>query len=322
MNSNRLIKQTDAKQFDIFEFTIRIVAYSVFAVLFLFLGKLILAGGEVINWEFLTSVPKNNMTEGGIGPAIFGTLSVVVLMILMAVPVGICSAIYINEYSEMKTFRYVFKYSVNNLAGVPPVVFGLFGMSFFVLFVGNNLDAIFETGLLFGQPVMLWASATLAVLILPYIVIPVLDALEAIPASQREAALGLGASKWQMIKKVVLPQARPGIITGVILAVSRGIGETAPLLFLGCAFFMPNLPIAEVDVGLFSFSMINPLDQFMHLGYHIFGLATQSSHPELTRPIQYGTVLVLLLLTLGLNIIAFYYRYKFRKVLAELRGNS
>lgn len=322
MKSEKLIIPTNKKSFDFFEIAIKSISYLVFLVLFLFLGKLILSGGEVISLEFLTSAPKNNMTEGGISPAIWGTISLVVLMVLMAVPVGICSAIYINEYAEMKVFRYVFRYSVNNLAAVPPVVFGLFGMSFFVLFVGNNLDMIFETGLLFGQPVMLWASATLAILTLPYIVIPVLDALEAIPDSQREAALGLGASKWQMIKKVVLPQARPGIITGVILAVSRGIGETAPLLFLGCAFFMPNLPLANVDAGLFSFSIINPLDQFMHLGYHIFGLATQSSNPELTRPVQYGTVLVLLSITLGLNIIAFYYRYKFRKVLEELRGNN
>lgn len=300
---------------------IKIISFTVILGLFGFLLHLIFSGSEVITWEFLFSKPKNNMTDGGIGPAIFGTISVVFLMILMAAPIGICAAIYMSEYSEMRTFRSVFRSSVYNLAGVPPVAFGLFGMSFFVLFIGNNVDEIFNTGLLFGQPVMLWASATLAILVLPYIVIPTLDVLESIPDSQREAALGLGATKWQMIKKVVLPQARPGIITSVLLAISRGIGETAPLLFLGCAFFMPNLPTVSIDLGLFNVPMINPLDQFMHLGYHIFGLATQSTNPELTKPIQYGTVLVLLTITVFFNIIAFYYRYKFRKVLVELKGN-
>lgn len=318
--TDKLLKSKKISREDVFEILIRSLSLLVFVILLLFLFQLVFSGIKIINWDFLTTAPKNNMVDGGIGPAIFGTLSVVILMILFAVPLGICSAIYINEYARNASFKSLFRSSVNNLAGVPPVVFGLFGMSFFVLFIGNYLDKINNSGILFGQPVMLWASATLGILVLPYIVIPTLNALESIPDSQREAALGLGASKWMMIKKVVLPQARPGIITGVILAISRGIGETAPLLFLGCAFFMPNLPVVKFDSEIFSLYMINPFDQFMHLGYHIFGLATQSSNPELTRPIQYGTVLVLLTITLGLNSIAFYYRFKFRKVLNELRG--
>ncbi|MCF8259927.1 MAG: phosphate ABC transporter permease PstA [Melioribacteraceae bacterium] len=289
-----------------------------FLVLFYILGKIFYEGVEVISWEFLTSAPRNNMTEGGIGPAIFGTILIAVLMMLFAVPIGVFSAIYLNEFAHDGVLKKIIRISVNNLAAVPSIVFGLFGFGFFVLLIGQNLDEILQTGLLFGKPAMLWASATLAVLVLPTIIVSTTEALNSVPQSQRAAAFGLGAGRWETIREVILPQAKPGILTGVILALSRGAGETAPILFLGCAFFLPNLPIGYIDLGLFSIPMINPTEQFMYLSYHIFIMATQSANPTLTRPLQYGTALVLIFTTVLLNATAIVYRYKFRKILKEV----
>lgn len=296
------------------------ITFMVLLVLFLVLGKIFIEGIEVINWEFLTEAPKNNMTGGGIGPAIFGTVSVTVLMILFSVPIGIFTAIYIQEYASRNFFSRVVMMAVNNLAGVPSIVYGLFGLGFFILFVGKGIDDLLQTGLLFGQPAMLWAAATLAVLVLPTIIITTVEALRAVPMDQRKAGYGLGATKWQNTKHIVLPQARPGILTGIILAVSRGAGETAPVLFLGCAFFLPNLPVAYMDMGLFTIPMVNPTEQFMYLSYHIFILATQSSNPTLTMPMQYGTTLVLISITILLNLTAVVFRYRFRKTLEELHN--
>ena len=298
---------------------IRIITYAVLLLLFTILGKIFFEGIEIINWEFLTEVPKNNMTEGGIGPAIIGTLGVAFLMILFSVPVGVFAAIYINEYAENNFLTRVVRISVNNLAGTPSIVIGLFGLGFFVLFVGRGIDELLGTGLLFGRPAMLWASATLAVLVLPTIIVATIEALNSVPASQRAAAFGLGASKWQTVRDVVLPQAKPGILTGIILAVSRGVGETAPVLFLGCAFFLPNIPLAYLDLGVFSIPMVNPTEQFMYLSYHIFILATQSTNPTLTIPMQYGTTLVLITITILLNLTAIIFRYKFRQILSDVK---
>lgn len=298
---------------------IRIITYSVFILLFTILGKIFFEGIEVINWEFLTEAPKNNMTGGGIGPAIIGTLGVAFLMILFSVPVGVFSAIYINEYAENNFLTKIIRISVNNLAGTPSIVIGLFGLGFFVLFVGRGIDDLLGTGILFGKPAMLWAAATLAVLVLPTIIVATMEALNSVPASQRAAAFGLGASKWQTVRDVVLPQAKPGILTGIILAVSRGVGETAPVLFLGCAFFLPNIPLTYLDLGIFSIPMVNPAEQFMFLSYHIFILATQSTNPTLTIPMQYGTTLVLITITILLNLTAVIYRYKFRQILSDVK---
>jgi len=299
---------------------IRVLTYILFAILFFLLLKFIWEGSEVISWEFLTAMPRNNMTEGGIGPVIFGTIVVILLMILFAVPIGVFSAIYLSEYAKDSIITRLLRAAVNNLAGVPSIVVGLFGLGFFVLFIGKNIDEVLHTGLLFGKPAMLWASATLAVLVLPTIIVTTLEALHAVPVSQRIGAYSLGATKWQAIRNVVLPQARPGILTGIILAISRGAGETAPVLFLGCAFFLPNLPIASLDLGLFTIPMINPTEQFMYLSYHIFILATQSANPTLTKPIQFGTTLVLIILTILLNLTAVVFRYKFRKTLLSVKG--
>jgi phosphate transport system permease protein len=297
---------------------VRFMFFFLVMVLILLLGKIFIEGIGVISPEFLIDEPKNNMTEGGIGPAIFGTIAVTLLMVLFAVPLGVFSAIYLNEYAKDTFFTRIIRTSINNLAGVPSIVFGLFGLGFFILFIGQSLDDVLQTGLLFGQPALLWASATLAVLVLPIVIVSTLEALNSVPKSHRDASYGLGATKWQTIKNVVLPQARPGILTGTILAISRGAGETAPILFLGAAFFLPSLPIADFCIGDYCIPMINPTEQFMYLAYHIFIMATQSSNPTETLPLQYGSTLVLIVLTFLLNITAIIFRYRFRKSLGRL----
>lgn len=297
---------------------VRIMFFFLAFVLILLLTKIFIEGIGVISLEFLIDSPKNNMTEGGIGPAIFGTIAVTLLMVIITVPLGVCSAIYLNEYAKDTFFTRIIRTSINNLAGVPSIVFGLFGLGFFILFIGKALDDVLQTGLLYGQPALLWASATLAVLVLPIVIVSTLEALNSVPKSHRDASYGLGATRWQTIKNVVLPQARPGILTGTILAISRGAGETAPILFLGAAFFLPNLPIADLCIGDYCIPMINPTEQFMYLAYHIFIMATQSSNPTKTLPLQYGATLVLIVLTFLLNITAIIFRYRFRKILGRL----
>ncbi|MBV6512739.1 MAG: phosphate ABC transporter permease PstA [Ignavibacteriales bacterium] len=297
-----------------------ITAIFIFIVLLLVvvIGNIVINGASVLSLEFLFDEPRNNMTEGGIWPAIFGTLAVTVFMILLALPVGVFSAIYLSEYAKDSIYTRIIRTSINNLAGVPSIVFGLFGLGFFILFIGKNLDEVLGTGLLFGQPAMIWAAATLAVLVLPIIIVSTLEALNSVPKSHRDASYGLGATKWQTISTVVLPQARPGILTGVILAISRGVGETAPILFLGCAFFLPNLPVVDLCIGDYCIPMVNPTEQFMYLAYHIFILSTQSANPTLTLPLQYGSTLVLIGLTILLNLTAIIFRYRFRKALGRI----
>jgi phosphate transport system permease protein len=231
-------------------------------------------------------------------------------MIVMALPLGVSSAIYLNEYAGKGRASRVIRAGINNLAGVPSIVFGLFGVGFFILFVGRNLDRVLETGLLFGQPALLWAGATLAVLVLPVIIVSTDEALKAVPQSHREAAYALGATRWQMVRRVVLPQSLPGIFTGSILSIARGAGETAPILFTGAAYFLPKLPIVKLGGWL---PMVNPMEQFMNLAYHIFIMSTQSTNVQLTRPIQYGTALVLLVLTFLLNLTGIILRARVRR---------
>jgi phosphate transport system permease protein len=272
-------------------------------------------GSKAITWKFLTEVPSGGMMEGGIFPCIFGTLMVTLLMILIALPLGISAAVYLVEYGGNGRLVGLIKAAVNNLAGVPSIVFGLFGVGFFILFVGRNMDQILHTGLLFGQPCMLWAAATLSVLVLPVIIVSTEEALNTVPQSHRAASLALGATKWQTIQNVVLPQAKGGILTGAILAVSRGAGETAPILFTGCAYFLPHLPVTKL-FGVIP--MVNPMKQFMELSYHIFVMATQSVDAQKSLPIQYGTTLVLLALTFLLNLGAMIYRIHYRKKMGQI----
>ncbi len=294
-----------------FQGVCRGMAFLVIAALIGILVKVVANGAGVINPGFLWKAPTAGMTEGGIFPAIFGTVCITLLMIILAIPVGVSAAIYLTEYAGKNFFGRIIRASINNLAGVPSIVFGLFGVGFFVLFVGRGIDRIFGLPLLFGQPAMIWAAATLALLVLPVIIVSTEEALNSVPVSLREAAFALGATKWQVVRNVVLPQARSGILTGAILSISRGAGETAPILFTGCAYFLPRLPVYTIPYA--HIPVINPLDQFMELSYHIFIMATQSTDAAATRPIQYGTTLVLIALTFLLNLSAIIFRIYFRK---------
>lgn len=262
-----------------------------------------LGGWTTVSWEFLTGDPTQGMTSGGIFPAIFGTFLLVVIMSIAGVPVGTTTAIYLSEYASQKSvLARVIRFAVNTLAGVPAIVFGLFGLGFFVQFVGSGMDSLFSGGaqLVWGQPNILWASMTMALLTLPVVIVSVEEAIKTVPRELREASLALGATKWQTIRKVVLPNSFTGILTGGILAVSRGAGEVAPILFTGAAYFLPKLPDSLSD-------------QFMELGYHIYIMSTQSPDVEATKGIQYATTLVLLLLTFALNFSAIFIRYRIRR---------
>ena len=265
------------------------------------LGTIILGGWQSLTWEFLSANPENGMTEGGIFPAIFGTVFLVFLMILAVLPVGVLAAVYLHEYARPSSpITRTVRFAVNNLAGVPSIVFGLFGLGFFVQFLGRGIDGVLGFGLLFGQPAILWAALTLALLNLPVVIVATEEALRAVPRSAREGSLALGATRWQTVWSVVLPQALPGVLTGAILSVSRGAGEVAPILFTGAAYYLPYLPTS-------------PTDQFMELGYHVYVLATQSPNVEQTLPLLYATVLVLLILTFALNFTAILIRARLRR---------
>ncbi|MBN2573111.1 MAG: phosphate ABC transporter permease PstA [Deltaproteobacteria bacterium] len=255
---------------------------------------------------FLTQSPTDGMTAGGIFPAIFGTVALVLLMTVAALPVGVATAIYLHEYANPTGLpTRLVRIAVNNLAGVPSIVFGLFGLGFFVQFAGGGIDKLFFGGdKVYGQPALVWAALTMAVLTLPVVIVATEEALAAVSPDVRLASAALGATKFQTITRVVLPQAVPGMLTGAILAVSRGAGEVAPLLFTGAAYYLPALPHTLHD-------------QFMQLGYHVYVLATQSPDVDATRPLLYATVLVLLALTFALNASAVWVRSRMRKRIAS-----
>ena len=277
-------------------------AIIIIAILFIILFVIIKGGKSMFTWEFLTAFPTEGMTKGGIFPAIFGTALLVIIMSIAAVPFGTITAIYLTEYAkENSFFAKSIRFAVRTLAVIPSIIYGLFGLGFFIKFVGSGMDNLFLGGQLkWGQPNILWASLTMALLTLPVVIVSVEEALKTIPKDLREASLALGATKWQTIRKVVLPGSSSGILTGTILAVSRGAGEVAPILFTGAAYYLATLP------GSLS-------DQFMVLGYHIYIMATQSANVDQTLPIQFGTTLVLLLLTFSLNLSAVIIRYRIRK---------
>lgn len=282
-------------------------ALLIVAIVAVIMGNIVWFGWGSLTWEFLTAVPKEGMTEGGIFPAIFGTTALVILMTIVLVPFGVGAAIYLHEYARPDSwFTRTVRFSVNNLAGVPSIVFGLFGLGFFIQFVGRGMDRAMGLDVVWGQPSLMWAAMTLALLNLPVVIVTTEEALRTVPADMREASLALGATRWQTIRYVLLPQAVPGILTGAILSVSRGAGEVAPIMFTGAAYFLPYLPQL-------------PTDQFMELGYHIFVMATQSPDVDATRPILYGTVVVLLLLTFALNLAAILLRARLR---ARLLGRG
>jgi phosphate transport system permease protein len=284
-----------------------LAALIIVAMVAIIMGNIVFFGWRAVTWEFLAAAPREGMTEGGIFPAIFGTCALVVLMVIALIPFGVGAAIYLHEYARPDAWwTRAIRFSVNNLAGVPSIVFGLFGLGFFIQFVGRGLDRAMGLDVVWGQPSLLWAALTLALLNLPVVIVTTEEALRAVPPEMREASLALGATRWQTIRTVLLPQALPGVLTGAILSVSRGAGEVAPIMFTGAAYFLPYLPTS-------------PTDQFMELGYHIFVLATQSPDVNATRPLLYGTVLVLLLLTFLLNLTAILIRARLR---ARLLGRG
>jgi phosphate transport system permease protein len=276
-------------------------ALIIIAIVIVMLTVIIIGGKDQLSWEFLTSFPTDGMTKGGIFPAIYGTALLVIIMSIAAVPFGTITAIYLTEYAkENSIIAKTIRFAVRTLAVIPSIIYGLFGLGFFIKFVGAHIDGAFFGGeLKWGQPNLLWASLTMALLTLPVVIVSVEEALKTVPNELRAASLALGATKWQTIRKVVLPGSISGILTGTILAVSRGAGEVAPILFTGAAYYLATLP----GLG----------DQFMVLGYHIYVLTTQSANVDQTLPIQFGTTCVLLLLTFILNMTAVILRYRIRK---------
>jgi phosphate transport system permease protein len=257
------------------------------AALLIIVYFLVARGWRAINWTFLTQPPMDSMTKGGILPCIIGTLCLSLGAILVSLPIGVASAIYLNEYARPGRLVRIIRLGINNLAGVPSVVFGLFGLAFFVVYMKMGVSIIA-------------GSLTLGAMTLPVIIGASEEALRAVPDTYREASLGLGASKWQTIYRVVLPTALPGILTGAILGLGRAAGETAPIMFTAAVFFTPYLPSSIFD-------------EVMALPYHIYVLATAGTEIETTRPLQYGTALVLISLVLGLNLIAIVYRARLQK---------
>lgn len=249
------------------------------AIIIIFLLK---NGIGALTWEFISQAPRNSMTEGGILPCIIGTIILGIGSMLVALPWGVATAIYLHEYARPGIVLRIIKLAIANLAGVPSVVFGLFGLAFFVTWLQLGVSII--SGIL-----------TLAVLILPVIIGTAEEALRSVPNTYREASLGLGATKWQTISKVVLPAALPGVLTGSILGVSRAAGETAAIMFTAAVFSKPTMPTSIFD-------------SVMALPYHIYVLATAGTEIEKTRPLQYGTALVLIVLVLGMNLVAIWMR--------------
>lgn len=275
--NNRLAKQKSRNQkiaFGLFQLT----SYIVVGLLLAILSFIIFKGIGVISWEFITEMPKEGMTQGGIFPAIVGTLCLVFGSMIFAFPVGVLAAIYMNEYVKDGLIKKIIKQMTNNLAGVPSIVFGLFGMALFV----NKLE--------FGDS-LLAGSLTLGLLVLPVVIRTTEESLKAVDDVFRQASLGLGATKWQTTSKVVFPIAFPNIITGLILSIGRVSGETAPILFTVAAYFLPKLPTSIFD-------------QAMALPYHLYVISTSGTNIEASRAMAYGTALILIIIVLISNLLA------------------
>jgi len=262
-------------------------------------------------YEYLLDDPREANTEGGIFPVIIGTLIMTMLMSIAVVPFGVIAALYLREYAKQGPLVSLVRIAVNNLAGVPSIVFGIFGLGFFCVVMGGTVDSFFYPELLptptFGGGGLMWASLTLALLTVPVVIVATEEALIAVPSSQREASLGAGASRWQTIRRVILPQAMPGILTGLILAMARGAGEVAPLMLVGAVKLAPDLPVDG------SSPFVHLERKFMHLGFHIFDVGFQSPDVDNTKPLVFTTTLALLALVAVLNIFAIRIRNKIRK---------
>ncbi|MGB9496309.1 MAG: phosphate ABC transporter permease PstA [Dissulfuribacterales bacterium] len=282
-SSLRRRKLTQIAIFGLFRLSAAINGIALLIVVYFLVAR----GWRAINWTFLTQPPMDSMTKGGILPCIIGTLCLSLGAILVALPIGVASAVYINEYARPGRLLRAIRIGINNLSGVPSVVFGLFGLAFFVVWLKMGVS-------------ILAGSLTLGVLTLPVIIGSSEEALRSVPDTYREASLGLGATKWQTIYRVVLPAALPGILTGAILGISRAAGETAPIMFTAAVFYTPSLPTSVFD-------------EIMALPYHIYVLATAGTEIEATRHLQYGTAIVLIVLVMGLNLIAIIYRARLQR---------
>jgi len=268
--------------------------------------------------EFLTDEPREANTEGGIFPAIFGTVMMVLMMSLIVTPFGVIAAVYLREYAKQGFITRLIRIAVNNLAGVPSVVYGVFGLGFFVYILGGNIDQLFfpesAPAPVFGTPGLLWASITLALLTLPVVIVSTEEGLARIPSSIREGSLALGATKLETLWLTVLPMASPAMMTGLILAVARAAGEVAPLMLVGVVKLAPTLPLD----GNFPFLHLDR--KFMHLGFHIYDVGFQSPNVEAARPLVYATALLLVLVIIGLNLAAIVIRNNLREKYRALEG--
>ena len=262
-------------------------------------------------WEFLSDDPREANSEGGVLPAIWGTVAMTLIMSLAVVPFGVLAALYLREYAKAGPMVSAVRIAVNNLAGVPSIVFGVFGLGFFCYIIGASIDELFFVEKLpnptYGTGGLLWASLTLALLTLPVVIVATEEALAAVPSSMREGSYACGASKWQTIHRIVLPRAMPGILTGTILAMARGAGEVAPLMLVGAVKLAPKLPLDSV------FPYLHPERTFMHLGFHIYDLGFQSQNSEAAKPMVYTTTLLLIFIVAVLNLTSLWLRTRLRK---------
>lgn len=262
-------------------------------------------------WEFVADDPREANTEGGIFPAIYGTVLMVIIMAILVTPMGVVAAIYLREYAHQGTLTRIIRIAVNNLAGVPSIVYGVFGLGFFIYFLGSGIDqAMFPEALpspTFGTPGMLWASITLALLTLPVVIVATEEGLSRIPRSMREGSLALGATKAETLWRVIIPMASPAMMTGVILAIARAAGEVAPLMLVGVVKLAPSLPLDG------NYPYLHLDQKFMHLGFHIYDVGFQSPNVEAARPLVYATSLLLVVVIALLNMSAVSIRNRLRE---------
>lgn len=263
------------------------------------------------SWEFISTEPREANTEGGILPSIFGTVMMVILMSVVVTPFGVIAAVYLREYARQGALTRLIRISVNNLAGVPSIVYGVFGLGFFVYFLGGSIDQLFYPEVLpaptFGTPGILWASLTLALLTVPVVIVSTEEGLSRIPKSIREGSLALGATKAETLWRTVIPMASPSIMTGIILAIARAAGEVAPLMLVGVVKLAPSLPVDG------NFPFLHLERKFMHLGFHIYDVGFQSPNVEAARPIVFATSLLLVIVIVGLNLTAITIRNRLRE---------
>jgi phosphate transport system permease protein len=266
-------------------------------------------------WEFVSQDPRESNTEGGIFPAIFGTVMMVFLMSFAVVPLGVLAALYLREYARQGILVRLVRIAVNNLAGVPSIVFGVFGLGFFVYFIGGSIDRLFYSAALptptYGTGGILWASLTLALLTVPVVIVATEEGLAAVPRVVREGSLALGATKLETTWRVVIPAAAPGILTGLILAMARAAGEVAPLMIVGMVKLAPALPLDH------HFPFVHLERKFMHLGFHVYDVGFQSPNTEATKPLVFATALLLILAVTAMNLAAIFLRNRLRKKYAS-----